>query len=148
MSSTRSAAAPLIGAALLALLGLADATYLTAQHLAGRGVKCLAVSGCDEVLSSPYATLPGGIPLAALGALAYFTVFSLATLAIFDYKAAAKWLAVVLALMVAATVWLLYLQAFVLRAYCTYCLLSAAITLCLALLVFGPHLLRAVSSKQ
>src|SRR5829696_9199429 len=67
-------------AALLALVGLADAIYLTVEHLAGRSVRCTITSGCEEVLNSAYATV-GGVPLAALGAVAYFTVFSLAILA-------------------------------------------------------------------
>jgi uncharacterized membrane protein len=124
-------------AALLALVGLLDSIYLTVEHLSGRSVRCVVVSGCDEVLSSRYATLPGDVPLAALGALAYFTVFSLATLAAFDYPKARTLLAPLVALMFAGTLWLLYLQAFVLRAFCTYCLVSAAVTTALALLVLG-----------
>jgi uncharacterized membrane protein len=124
-------------AALLALVGLLDAVYLTVEHLSGRSVRCVVVSGCDEVLSSRYATLPGDVPLAALGALAYFTVFSLATLAAFGYPKARTLLAPLVALMFAGTLWLLYLQAFVLRAFCTYCLISAAVTTALALVVLG-----------
>ena len=122
-------------AALVALVGLADATYLTVQHLSGRSARCVVVSGCDEVLSSSYATVAGVFPLAALGALAYFAAFSLATLAAFGYAGARSLLAALVAAMFAATVWLLYLQAFVLGAYCAYCLLSAAVTTALALIV-------------
>ena len=42
--------------ACLALVGLADAIYLTVQHVTGQSVRCTIVSGCSEVLSS--ATLP------------------------------------------------------------------------------------------
>jgi len=73
---------------LFSLIGLADAIYLTVEHLSGRSVRC-TLSGCSEVLSSPYATVRG-IPLAAIGAFAYFTVFSLATLAAFGYRVAGK----------------------------------------------------------
>ncbi len=124
-------------AALLALVGVLDSVYLTVEHLSGRSVRCVVVSGCDEVLSSRYATLPGDVPLAALGALAYFTVFSLATLAAFGYPKARTLLAPLVALMFAGTLYLLYVQAFVLRAFCTYCLVSAAVTTCLALVVLG-----------
>jgi uncharacterized membrane protein len=123
--------------ALLALVGLLDSVYLTVEHLSGRSVRCLVVTGCDEVLSSRYATLPGDVPLAALGALAYFAVFSLATLAAFGYPKARTLVAPLVALMFAATLWLLYLQAFVINAFCTYCLVSAAVTTTLALVVLG-----------
>lgn len=126
--------------ALVAFFGVIDATYLTIEHLAGRSVRCMVVSGCDEVLSSSYATIVGGIPVAALGALAYFTAFSLATLAVFGYEGARKFLAPLVALMFLGTLWFVYLQAFVIKAFCAYCLLSAAITTTLALLVFGRRL--------
>jgi uncharacterized membrane protein len=123
-------------AAVLALAGLADAVYLTVEHLTGRSVRCTVTSGCSEVLSSPYATV-GGYPLAFFGALAYFTAFSLATLAAFGSERAGKLLAVLVALMFAMSLWLLYLQAFVLKAFCQYCLLSAAITTLLAIVVIA-----------
>jgi uncharacterized membrane protein len=129
--------------ALVALVGLVDASYLTVEHLSGRNVRCMIVTGCDEVLQSRYATVAGHIPVASLGALAYFTVFSLLTLAIFGYAGARRLVAPVVALMFLATVWFVYLQAFVIRAYCVYCLLSAVVTTTLALLtlarfIFSP----------
>jgi uncharacterized membrane protein len=39
-----------------------------------------------------------------------------------------------------ATLWFFYLQAFVIRAFCVYCLLSAAVTTTLTLLVFARRL--------
>jgi uncharacterized membrane protein len=118
-------------AAVLSLAGVADAIYLTVEHLSGRSVRCTVTGGCSEVLGSPYATI-GGYPLALFGALAYFTAFSLATLAAFGSRRAGNLFAVLVALMFAASLWLLYLQAFVLHAFCQYCLLSAAITTLLA----------------
>ena len=121
-------------AAVLSLAGLADAIYLTVEHLTGRSVRCTVTNGCSEVLSSPYATI-GGYPLALFGALAYFTAFSLATLAAFGSARAGNLFAVLVALMFAMSLWLVYLQAFVLHAFCQYCLLSAAITTLLAVIV-------------
>lgn len=121
-------------AAVLSLGGVADAVYLTVEHLTGRSVRCTVTSGCSEVLGSPYAVI-GGYPLALFGALAYFTAFSLATLAAFGSHRAGNLLAALVALMFAMTLWLLYLQAFVLNAFCQYCLLSAAITLLLVVIV-------------
>ena len=123
-------------AALLGLLGLADALYLTVEHLAGRAalVPCSVTHGCEEVLTSSYAVI-AGIPLAAVGAAAYFSVFSLATLAVYGYRTAATLLRPLVAVMVLVSIWLLYLQAFVIRAFCQFCLLSAAITITLMVVV-------------
>lgn len=121
-------------AALLALVGLGDSIYLTVQHLTGESLRCTIISGCSEVLSSPYAQV-GSVPLAAIGAAAYFTVFSLATLAAFGYRSTLPFLKIVVALMFLTTLWLLYLQAFVIRHFCQYCLLSAGVTFALAMLV-------------
>jgi len=114
-------------AALLSLIGLADAIYLTVEHLTGATLRCTIISGCSEVLSSPYARV-GSVPLAAIGAAAYFVVFSLAILAAFGYQLARPLLAIVVSLMFLTTLWLLYLQAFVIHHFCQYCLLSAAVT--------------------
>jgi uncharacterized membrane protein len=120
-------------AAVVSLVGLADAIYLTVEHLSGRSVRC-TLSGCSEVLSSPYASVRG-IPLAAIGAFAYFTVFSLATLAAFGYRIAGKLLTFIVGAMFLTTLWLLYLQAFVIGHFCQYCLLSALVTTTLTVLV-------------
>lgn len=120
--------------ALISLAGLADSIYLTIEHVSGRSVKCTIVSGCSEVLSSPYATV-GGIPLALIGAAAYFSVFSLATLAAFEYKLAGTLLTPLVGLMFLTTLWLLYLQAFVIGHFCQFCLVSAVVTTILTVLV-------------
>lgn len=122
-------------AALLGLVGLADAIYLTIEHVTGESVRCTIISGCSEVLSSPYAVV-WGIPLATIGAAAYFTVFSLAILALFDYRIAGTLLTVLVIAMFVVSLWLVYLQAFVIREFCQYCLLSATITLALLVVVF------------
>jgi uncharacterized membrane protein len=123
--------------AVVSLVGLFDASYLTVEHLTGRSVRCMIVTGCDEVLQSKYATVVADIPVAALGALAYFAVFSFATLAAFGYGGARRLLAPLVAVMFLATLWFFYLQAFVIRAFCAYCLLSAAVTTTLTLLVLA-----------
>jgi uncharacterized membrane protein len=130
-------------AALLALVGLCDAIYLTVEHLNGSTLQCTITHGCAEVLGSRYATV-GGLPLAAFGAAAYFTAFSLATLAAFGYASARALLAALVALMFLFSLWLLYLQAFVLHAFCQYCLLSASVTTLLLILV----LLQRLSARR
>jgi len=120
--------------ALLALLGLADALYLTIEHVTGQSVKCTIIHGCSEVLSSPYAVV-AGVPLAAIGAAAYFSVFSLATLAVFEYRFARTLLLPLVGFMFLVSLWLVYLQAFVIREFCQYCLISAAISTALLVVV-------------
>jgi uncharacterized membrane protein len=112
-------------AAVVAVLGVAEATYLTVLHLSGANVVCLGAGQCSEVLRSKWASI-GPVPLAALGGLAYFIAFSSATLAAFGSRRAPVFLGTTVALMFLATLGLLYLQAFVLHAFCDYCLLSAA----------------------
>jgi uncharacterized membrane protein len=121
-------------AALLSLIGLADAIYLTVQDLTGQHLRCNIVTGCAEVLGSKYAHL-GSVPLASVGAFAYFIVFSLAILAAFGYGFARPLLALLVGTMLLMTLWLLYLQAFVIHHFCQYCLLSAAVTIALTILL-------------
>jgi len=124
--------------AIVAVAGLADATYLTVQALTGETLSCGGSPDCFRVLGSSYAKL-GRIPVAILGALAYFTVFTFATFAAFGYPRAPKFLALIAGAMFLTTLWLLYVQAFLLHAYCRYCLFSAAITFLIAgLLIAVP----------
>lgn len=129
-------------AAFVALFGLADGIYLTIEHITGRTAECVASSGCQDVLSSKYAAF-GPVPLAALGALAYFTVFSAALLAAFGYAKARSFFAFVVTIMFGTTLWLLYLQAFVLHAFCDYCLFSAGVTTVLTGVAIANLFLRA-----
>ena len=122
-----------VTAAIVSLLGLADAIYLTVQHVTGQSVRCMIVSGCSEVLSSSYSVV-AGVPLALIGAAAYFSVFSLATLAAFGYRIAGTLLTPLILLMFLVSLWLIYLQAFVIGAFCQFCLLSAAITCVLSVI--------------
>jgi uncharacterized membrane protein len=128
-------------AAIVALFGLADGIYLTVEHVTGRSAQCIASSGCQDVLSSQYAAI-GPIPLASLGALAYFTAFSTALLAFFGYAKCRSIFALLVAIMFAVTVWLFYLQASVLHAFCDYCLFSAGVTTVLTLIAITNAVLR------
>jgi len=124
--------------AIVSVAGLADATYLTVQALTGETLSCGGSPDCFRVLGSSYAKV-GGIPVAMLGALAYFSVFTFATFAAFGYARAPKFLALMVGMMFLGTLWLLYVQAFLLHAYCRYCLLSAATTFLIAgLLIAVP----------
>jgi uncharacterized membrane protein len=117
--------------AVIALLGLADATFLTVAHLTGDDAVCGSLAGCSAVLGSAYATTKG-LPTAAFGAAAYFTVFGLAILTAFGYSQLRRFLVLMVAAMFLASLYFLYLQAFVLHAFCPFCLFSAAMTFLLA----------------
>ena len=125
---------PYLVAAIVSLVGLGDAIYLTIQDLTGQHLRCTIITGCAEVLGSKYAHL-GPMPLAMLGAAAYFTFFSLAILVVFGYSFARHLLPFLVAIMFLMTLWLTYLQAFVIHHFCQYCLLSAAVTTVLTLIV-------------
>jgi uncharacterized membrane protein len=132
-------------AAIVALLGLADGIYLTVEHITGRTAECIASSGCQDVLSSKYATM-GPLPLAAVGAFAYFTAFSAALLSAFGNSRTPAFFAFVVGIMFATTLWLLYLQAFVLHAFCDYCLFSAGVTTLLTVIVIVTAFFRERTS--
>jgi uncharacterized membrane protein len=125
-------------AAIISLAGLADATYLTVQALTGETLVCGGSPDCFRVLGSSYARL-AGIPMAAFGTVAYFGVFSFATFAAFGYPRARAFLTLTVGTMFLVTLWLLYVQAFVLHAFCRYCLFSAALVFGLsAIAVLAP----------
>jgi uncharacterized membrane protein len=114
-------------AAIFAAAGLADATYLTVIALTGETAACGGSAGCSEVLGSKYARVTG-IPVAVFGLLGYFSAFSFAVFAAFHYARAQKFFVLTVSALFAATLWFLYVQAFILHAYCRYCLFSAAIS--------------------
>jgi uncharacterized membrane protein len=125
-------------AGLFCLCGLADATYLTVMALTGETAACSGQAGCFEVLGSAYSKV-AGIPVAAFGVAGYFTAFTFAIFAAFNYARARKFFALTVGVLFAATLWLLYVQAFLLHAFCRYCLFSAAITfLLMGLVVASP----------
>lgn len=129
-------------AAVVALGGLADAIYLTIHHYTAVPVPCGEAFDCGAVLNSSYAEIIG-IPLAMFGAAAYFVAFSLAILAAFGNRSMWTLFGVQSALMLVFTAWLVYLQAFVIGAFCQFCLVSAATTT----IMFIVYLVSRVSRR-
>lgn len=128
-------------AALFALIGLFDSLYLTVKHFRNEIVPCSLIEGCEVVLNSAYAEI-AGIPIAAVGGLAYFTAFSLAVLAAFGNSKAWTLFGMLAGFMGLTTVYLLYLQAFVLGAFCQFCLISAATTFGMVIIYVVSKMLR------
>jgi len=137
---TTVAKLPLL-AAVVALIGLADSIYLTIKHFTGEVVPCSIVEGCEQVLTSSYAEI-FGIPLAMFGAAAYFVAFSLAILAAYDNGSMWRIFGVQTFLMLLFSVWLIYLQAYVIGAFCQFCLVSAATTLTLFIIYMVSEFFR------
>jgi uncharacterized membrane protein len=131
MSSTENIFNPFkkyaLAAVIVALGGIVDAVYLTIHHYTARPVPCSITNGCETVLTSQYAMI-AGVPLALFGAAAYLVALALALLTIFGQRKAWLLFGIQTILMAAFTVWLLYLQAAVIEAFCQFCLLSALLT--------------------
>ncbi|MFA5838345.1 MAG: vitamin K epoxide reductase family protein [Candidatus Paceibacterota bacterium] len=120
---------------ILSFIGLVDTTYLTIQHLENGSVICLIIQGCDLVLTSEYSKI-FGIPLALLGALYYFLIFSLSVFCFKKRKENTfKFLSFFTTIGFVISVWLVYLQLFVIKSICSYCMVSAFTSI--SLFIFG-----------
>jgi uncharacterized membrane protein len=112
-------------AIILSLVGISDATYLTIHHYTAEPVPCSILEGCETVLTSAYAEM-AGLPLAAFGIAAYIAALLFASIALFGSRTV-WWLFGLQAFVMAAfSVWLIYVQAKLIGAFCQFCLLSAA----------------------
>ncbi|HKY60247.1 MAG TPA: vitamin K epoxide reductase family protein, partial [Gemmatimonadota bacterium] len=125
--------APLWVARFLALVGFLDAAYLTASHFADLGLACGPGGGCEAVTTSRWATV-GSVPIAAIG-LGYYAMVNLIvwTPATNLTRGVVHILLALTGAALAVSVFLFYLQAAVIEAWCRYCLLSAVVTLLLFL---------------
>src|SRR4051812_49351566 len=110
-------------AAAVACFGLIDSGYLTIKHLQGSFIRC--GDACSAVLGSRYAEGIAGVPLAGFGALAYGVVIIATIAAAFGSQLGQRIFALMAILMAAFSLWLIYLQAFVIHSFCKYCLASA-----------------------
>jgi len=115
---------------LVSFLGLIDTVYLGLKH--GKPVPCSITTGCEEVLNSRFSQL-AGIPISWFGFAFYLSVLSSAVYSTFGDDRLLNlifWPALVGFLI---SVGLVGVQAFILHAYCQYCLGSAIlVTLILA----------------
>ncbi len=106
--------------ALVALAGVAVAGYLTYVHYQPDALICTSGGGCETVQDSSYAEL-AGIPVALLGLLGYVAVLVLVA---WDSELA-RTLSAAIALVAAGfAVYLIVLQAFVIDAWCIWCLVN------------------------
>ena len=107
-----------IGASIVALAGLVVAGYLTWVHFDDAALVCVAGGGCETVQESEYAEI-AGVPVAALGLVAYAIVLGLVAWDTPSARLGAATLALVGLLF---SMYLLALQLFVIDAVCVWCL--------------------------
>lgn len=113
---------PTMVATALALAGIAIASYLTWVHYEGISPVC-TTGGCERVQASTYAEI-GPIPVALLGLAGY--VLILASLAVSGELGRALTFMLTLTGF-AFSLYLTYLEVFVIDALCQWCLASAVV---------------------
>ncbi len=115
----------------LALVGLLDSVYLTWIKLTHRLAVCSNIGDCEAVNNSIYSEIGStGIPIAVMGAGAFLAMLIVLLLekrvSIFEDNG----VVVVIALSmigVLYSAYLTYIEIFVLKAICPYCVLSAVV---------------------
>ena len=120
--------------ALIALIGVFVSLYLTLFKLGYIGTLACGSGSCETVQLSKWGDFLG-LPVAAWGAGYYFAVFVLAVLGVQDRFADSerltRWLVWVTAAGLLFSLWLTYLELFVIHAICRWCLGSATMTVLL-----------------
>jgi uncharacterized membrane protein len=124
---------------LVSFLGLIDTLYLGMKR--GKPVPCSLTSGCEEVLTSRFSAV-AGVPISWFGFAFYLAVFSATIFAFFEDDRLLKlvfWPALAGFLI---SMGLVAVQAFILHAYCQYCLGSAILATLILILSPKPALRR------
>jgi uncharacterized membrane protein len=124
-------------ASVLALGGLGVAIYLSVTHATGQPVACTGIGDCNYVNGSEYSKV-SGVPVATLGAGAYVTIFTFATGALLMRWR--SWLLAAWSIAFASfafSLYLTYIELFVLEAICVWCVASASIATALFLALTG-----------
>ncbi|MFN0141100.1 MAG: vitamin K epoxide reductase family protein [Pyrinomonadaceae bacterium] len=138
----RSKKLPII-AAIVAVVGLVDSIYLTIHHYTAEPVPCSIIEGCEMVLTSAYATF-AGIPIAVFGAMAYADALGFAVIWAMGKSIGRILFGVQSTIMAAVSIWLIYIQAAKINAFCQFCLLSAATSITL----FVIFVLSVIASRK
>ncbi len=124
----------------LALAGVGVAAYLTTVELRGVAAFCGPVGDCNAVQQSPYARLFGVLPVGALGLVGYAAILAAWAL---RRGPLARWAGTALLLLAGAgtlfSIYLTFLEAFVIGATCMWCLSSAALMTALLWLAAPPE---------
>jgi len=118
--------------ATLALVGMTDAFYVARASYTGQTMWCIFFDGCNAVAQSPYARL-FGVPLSYFGVIYYLCVLSLAVLLAVDpFSRGLRYGVLAFTVIgVGYSAFSMVLQVRFIRAVCSYCLISAVITVLL-----------------
>ena len=126
-----------MGAALVSLLGLFLSAYLYLYKIGRIGALACGNGACETVQTSEWSRF-AGVEVALIGVVGYGLLFSVALLALQPALAGSRWPATMLTGLAAGgvlfTVYLTYVELFVLRAICRWCVGSAAIILSIFML--------------
>jgi uncharacterized membrane protein len=125
--------------AVISLAGLFIGIYLTLYHYGMIGTLVCGVSSCEQVQTSRWAMFLG-VPIATWGA-AYYALMLIVSMARiqprFEDSAGLTLATFVLACWgMIFSAWLNYLEAFVIHAWCEWCLTSTALVLLMFALAF------------
>jgi uncharacterized membrane protein len=129
-----------IAIAVIALIGLGIASYLTYVHYAGLHPLCLASGGCEKVQSSHWSKL-AGIPVATIGLVGYAAILALLFV---PGEAGLAGIALVALVGFGFSAYLTYAELFRIHAVCQWCVASAVLMTALAVLT----VIRLLTAEQ
>ena len=116
--------------AVFALIGLLMSVYLTLHKFGYIGTLACGTGSCDTVQTSPWAVFMG-IPVPVLGVVGYLVLLILAIVGLQPAHAENRKLGLLIFVLadiaVGFTLYLTYLEAFVINAWCRWCIGSALI---------------------
>ncbi len=129
---------------IVALIGIGVAGYLTYVELTGAAAVCGPVGDCNAVQQSSYARLFGVLPVGIVGLVGYVGIIAAWLVRRTGRRPTADWASFGLLLMTYVgtffSIYLTYLEPFVIGATCAWCLTSAAIITLLLWLCAGSGL--------
>jgi len=126
-----------MGAALMSLVGVFVSAYLYLYQLGRIGTLACGSGGCETVQTSVWSRFMG-VEVALIGLVGYALLLSVALVALRPALARERWPAALLAALASGgvlfTLYLTYLELFVIRAICRWCVGSAVIILSILIL--------------
>jgi uncharacterized membrane protein len=134
---------PTIMLSILSLTGVVESSYLTWSKYASADVSTLCLQGksCSDVLQSPYSSIPGiNLPLTLVAFLSYSVVLLLSQASSRSESSSEGLLTALLFITTAMATfsgYLMLLLTFVLHDACSYCYLSAFLSISLAAIVYS-----------
>jgi len=127
-----------VALAVVAVAGIAVSGYLTYVHYRPEALICTSHGGCETVQQSSYAEL-AGIPVALLGLIVWCAVLVLVA---WDSEQARTAVAAIALGAAGFAVYLVTLQAFVIDAWCIWCLVNDLVLVPLLAILAVSRVLR------